>query len=160
VAGPELFPPDPPGSELEWQSRWFAGDFGRGFATTDGQPVEIVQFGWWNRGAGPDFRDCVVSVNGESRRGSIELDTTARDWERHGHAENPAYDDTVLHLFLVERGSAGFFTRTSSHRLVPQVLLSPPSAESAGRPPAPAIPGRCVAVLRSLPPDRLRALLE
>lgn len=160
VAGPELFPSGPSISELEWQSRWFAGEFGREFVTTTGEPVAIVQFGWWNRGAGPDFRDCVVTIAGETRRGSIELDREARDWERHGHASNPAYEDTVLHLFLADRGTGRFFTRTASHRLVPQVLLVPPQSEAARRAVAPAIPGRCVAALRAMPEDRLRALLQ
>src|SRR6476620_11281283 len=36
-------------SELELQARWFAGDFGRGFVSTDGDQIDIVQFGVWNR---------------------------------------------------------------------------------------------------------------
>ena len=42
-------------TELELQARWFAGDFGRSFTGTAGQEIEIVQFGIWNREAGPDF---------------------------------------------------------------------------------------------------------
>src|SRR5581483_3466586 len=37
--------------ELELQAHWFAGDFGREFATTTGRAVRIVQFGVWNREA-------------------------------------------------------------------------------------------------------------
>jgi hypothetical protein len=93
---PELFSENErflPGSELAWQSRWFAGHFGREFITSRGEPVRIIQFGWWNHGAGPDFRDCVIEINGASRSGSIELDLDVRDWETHGHASNPAYDE-------------------------------------------------------------------
>ncbi len=58
IGEPELFPEDPPEpDELTWQSRWFSGDFGREFVTGAGEPVRIVDFGWWNHGAGPDFRD-------------------------------------------------------------------------------------------------------
>jgi hypothetical protein len=51
--------PDP--SELELQARWFAGDFGRAFVSTNGNRIDIVQFGVWNREAGPDFRDACNS---------------------------------------------------------------------------------------------------
>ena len=43
--------------ELELQAHWFASDFGREFRTTAGDAVRIVQFGVWNREAGPDFAD-------------------------------------------------------------------------------------------------------
>ncbi len=42
-------------NELELQARWFAGEFGREFQTLAGESVEILQFGFWNREAGPDF---------------------------------------------------------------------------------------------------------
>src|SRR5690349_16410289 len=43
-------------SELELQARWFAGDFGKQFISTNGNKIDIIQFGVWNREAGPDFR--------------------------------------------------------------------------------------------------------
>ena len=162
LAEPELFPPDPAEpDELEWQSRWFSGDFGRDFVTARGQPVHIADFGWWNHGAGPDFRDCVVDLAGETRRGSIELDPSARDWEAHGHGHNESYNDTILHLFLTNPGTGLFFTRTADHREVPQVHLdltqfTPGSGERS----APARPGRCVQSLASLPERRVLEIME
>lgn len=147
--------------ELEWQSRWFAGDFGRDFTTLDGQSVRVVHFGWWNRGPGPDFRDCVISLNGEIRRGSIELDRDPRDWERHGHAFNPAYNDTVLHLHLTPDSGPVFFTRTADHRLVPRVYLSPGMAlERSTGPTPPAVPGRCAKVFAALDPERVLEIMR
>jgi hypothetical protein len=52
-----LFPLQQIPGELELQARWFAGNFGKHFVTTSGDKVDIVQFGTWNREAGPDFRD-------------------------------------------------------------------------------------------------------
>ena len=161
LAEPSLFPEEEETepSELEWQSRWFAGDFGREFVTADGEAVSIVHFGWWNRGAGPDFRDCVITRSGETRRGSIELDREPRDWENHGHAVNPAYDDVVLHLFLKRRG-ADFFTRTSAHTQVPQVLLPPPGSSAAREGLAAAKPGRCLQVFHTLSPASRDGVLQ
>ena len=81
-------------SELELQAHWFAGDFGSNFLTaTNGERVEIVQFGVWNHEAGPDFAEAAVRFPDQPGapvlRGSVELDTSAEDWERHGHGANP-----------------------------------------------------------------------
>ena len=162
VAEPELFPAGPPEpDELVWQSRWFSGDFGRDFLTVNGEPVRIVDFGWWNHGAGPDFRDCVAEVAGTARRGSIELDPSLRDWEAHGHAANPAYSDTILHLILTPPCGGSFFTRTADNREVPQVHLDLTRCEpgTEGRS-ADARPGRCVQSLAALPEARVLEIME
>ncbi|PYK11334.1 MAG: hypothetical protein DME61_00935, partial [Verrucomicrobia bacterium] len=88
-------------SELELQARWFAGDFGKHFVGTAGDKIDIIQFGTWNREAGPDFRDAAIRINGgEPIPGSVEIDLLDRSWETHGHATNPAFEATVLHVFV------------------------------------------------------------
>lgn len=146
--------------EHELQARWFAGEFGREFTTADGRRATVVQFGVWNREAGPDFIDAAVSLDGaEPLRGCIELDMDARDWERHGHAENAAFEPVVLHVFT-RRGDAEFFTRTLAHRLVPQVLLDLSRLDDELPNPQPeAKPGRCVAPLSELPEEKVREVL-
>jgi hypothetical protein len=68
-------------AEWELQARWYAGEFGRDFVGTEGEFIRVVQFGVWNRGAGPDFVDAAVSIGGGPvEAGSIELDSDARDW--------------------------------------------------------------------------------
>jgi hypothetical protein len=147
-------------TELELQAHWFAGDFGRDFKTTAEDTVRVVQFGVWNREAGPDFAEAAISLNGgEPQRGCIELDPDARDWERHGHAGNPDYEAVVLHVFT-HVGESEFFTRTARHRNVPQVLLDPARLEADPPNPQPAAkPGRCVAPLRALPEEKVREVL-
>ncbi len=148
-------------SELELQARWFAGDFGKIVTGTAGEAIEIVQFGTWNREAGPDFSDAAIRLKGRGiLRGSIECDLTDQSWEAHGHATNPAFDDTVLHVF-VESGGRDFFTRTTGHREVPQVRVDPttlPTAHSLNLPLA--RPGRCHAPLRGQPEEKIRNILE
>src|SRR5438045_9722434 len=105
-------------NELELQARWFAGDFGKHFRSVDGRNIEIVQFGTWNREAGPDFQDAAIRIDGaETKTGSIEFDLADRNWETHAHATNPAFEDTILHIF-VNRSERTVFTRTKSHRNV------------------------------------------
>ncbi len=146
-------------SEHEVQAAWFAGSLGKGFTATDGRPVRVIQFGVWNREAGPDFAEAAVSLDGgEPQRGSIELDMDAADWERHGHAVNPAYDSVVLHVFT-QHGPREFFTRTSQNRSVPQVLLDLRTLDEPPNPQPAAKPGRCAAPLRGLPLEKVREVL-
>src|SRR5215469_2392109 len=147
-------------SELELQARWFAGDFGKEFVSTNRDKIDIIQFGVWNREAGPDFRDAAIRINASKPiNGCIEIDLLDRSWETHGHATNPAFEGTVLHLF-VERGERKFFTRTKSNRNVAQVHVDPavlPDAFSANIPLA--RPGRCHAPLKDLPEERVCSVL-
>ena len=148
-------------SELELQARWFAGDFGRHFVSISGDEIDIVQFGTWNREAGPDFRDAAIRINGgDPIRGCIELDVSDHSWERHGHATNPAFEETVLHVFI-ERSNREFFTRTNSNRNVPQICIDPvalPDAFSVNIPLA--RPGRCQSPLKDLPDERVGSILN
>lgn len=148
-------------TELELQARWFAGDFGRHFQSTAGDEVEIVQFGTWNREAGPDFSDAAIRLNqGETIRGSIELDLTDHSWETHGHATNPAFEETVLHVF-VTAGTRAFFSRTKSNRNVPQVRVDPNLLDEVFAANVPlARPGRCQAPLKDLEEERICGVLE
>jgi hypothetical protein len=155
-----LFPTQRTPGELELQARWFAGDFGRQFTSVAGEQVEIVQFGTWNREAGPDFSDAVVRLNGgDAARGTIEFDLADRSWETHGHSTNPAFDDAVLHVF-VQQNERAFFTRTKSNRNVPQVRVDPASLPDKFSANVPlARPGRCQAPLKDLPQQRLETIL-
>src|SRR5438876_5578682 len=148
-------------NELELQVRWFAGEFGRKFQTLVGESVEIVQFGFWNREAGPDFQDAVVRIgDGPTLRGTIEIDLLDRNWELHGHATNPAFDDAILHVFL-ERSGVEFFARTSTHRDVPQIQLNLAALRDVATGIVPlAHAGRCVAPLRNLDAERITNILE
>lgn len=155
-SGPSLV-----GDEMELQARWFAGDFGRTFSTTDGQKVEIVSPGVWNREAGPDFIEVAVSFDQAAPvRGAVELDMEDRDWERHGHATNPDFDRVILHVFL-RRGSSRFFTRSPANRALPQVHLEtlPEDAFTLENPPE-AMPGRCQGPLQNLPDRAVESLLR
>ncbi|HUF63006.1 MAG TPA: DUF2851 family protein [Verrucomicrobiales bacterium] len=156
----QWFPPPP--SELELQSRWHAGEFGRCFQSTRGQRVEIVEFGAWNRGAGPDFHGAVIRIGSELHHGDVELDPAARDWERHGHLENPAFDGVVLHVFLEHHAGGTWFTRTSRNREVCQVKLD--LQQLVGGAPAPTPPevhaGLCAPVFAGLSDEAAGALLQ
>lgn len=149
--------------ELELQALWFGGAFGRDFRTTSGARVKIVQFGEWNRGAGPDFIQTAVEIDGELRTGPLELDPTASDWDNHGHATNPAFREVVLHV-VFRSDARRMFTRTSEHREVPQVVITEMQLSDALNRPqrevAIAHPGRCVTPLKNLSVSAIDRLLD
>lgn len=109
-------------SELELQARIYGGEFGDAWTGEDGEAIEIVHFGTWNREPGPDFRQARVRINGVELDGDIEIDSEARDWEHHCHQANPAFGHVVLHIFF-RRKARRFFTRTHENKAVPQVVL-------------------------------------
>jgi hypothetical protein len=47
---------------------------------------------------------------------AFEIDLLDRSWETHGHATNPAFDETVLHVFVERSDQRIFYTRTKSNR--------------------------------------------
>lgn len=150
-------------SELELQALWFSGALGRDFRTTSGKSVRVVQFGEWNRGAGPDFFQAAVEIDGEIRTGPLELDPEAADWDLHGHGQNPAFREVILHV-VFRSDARRIFTRTVDHREVPQVVISEMQLSDALNRPqrevAIAHPGRCVAPLKGLPVGAIDRLLE
>ena len=154
-------PPLP--SELELQALWFSGAFGRDFRSTDGRKIHIVQFGEWNRGAGPDFAQTAVEIDGVLKTGSLELDPHASCWESHGHSTNPNFRDVILHV-VFQAEPRPLFTRTSEHREVPRIVISQIALSDALNRPlrevAIARPGRCVAPLKGMPAGAVDRLLE
>ena len=146
-------------TELEWQALWYSGAFGTTFRSTAGALVEIIQFGFWNRESGPDFVHGAIRIDGDSTyEGDIEWDMHVADWERHGHAQNPAFDQVVLHVFL-HSGGASHFTRTTENREVIQIHLQKEVDLIGANPPA-AHPGRCCAPLSELSASTVDSLIE
>lgn len=148
-----------PDNELAWQARWFSGACGREFTTAAGGKVVVTDFGEWNRESGPDFVRATVKIDEHEHRGSIEVDLDAAGWEQHHHATNPAYENVVLHV-VVRRAAKRHFSRTATHREVPQVCLADhPGTAAEWKAFAAGRPGRCAAPLRQLGSDSLASLL-
>lgn len=74
------------------------------WTTTNGRMLEVRSPGRWNRGAGPDFREAVIEIDGEVRIGDIEIHLYREDWWRHGHHLDQNYDRVVLHVVLFSGG--------------------------------------------------------
>jgi hypothetical protein len=78
-----------------WRTRRFDAT---NLTTTDGQLVEIVRTGEHNTDAGPDFFNARIRIGSVEWAGNVEMHVRASEWMAHGHSDNPAYHNVVLHV--------------------------------------------------------------
>ncbi len=94
--------------------------------TTDGDPIVIQERGHYNTNAGPDFLDARVKIGDIVWAGNIEMHISASDWERHGHTDDTAYDNVILHVVIDEDKP---ILRKSSTEKIPCLDLRPHLSE-------------------------------
>ncbi|MCH5236018.1 MAG: DUF2851 family protein [Muribaculaceae bacterium] len=128
---------------------WKTGIRGSDFKDVDGHPIEVLDPGVHNHDSGPDFFNSKLKINGVEWIGNVEIHVKASDWFRHGHSEDPAYDNVILHVVAV---SDKRISRPDGS-LIPQIELTFPEkffhtysflAEEMGS-------VKCGSMLRNLP---------
>ncbi|PWN63014.1 DUF2851 domain-containing protein [Chryseobacterium phosphatilyticum] len=70
------------------------------FKDIEGNSIEILHFGKWNKDAGPDFLDAKIKTNGLILAGNIELHIRSSDWIFHNHSRDPNYKNIILHVIF------------------------------------------------------------
>ena len=132
--------PEPLVGELELQRRWAESRWPTPFLhPSGGGTVRVIAPGRWNRGPGPDFRGAqILDSTGRARRGDVELHLEAGAWVQHGHADDPAYRNVLLHL--VDGGARGRrSSRTTDTRVPAATPLPDPWRSGAAAPPCDGI---------------------
>lgn len=102
---------------------WFNRLFYEHQTTTMSETVEVVSPGIPNSDAGPDVFNAKIRVNGTLWAGNIEFHTIASDWHRHGHDNDPAYQNIILHVVL----EADVQIFNTDGKPIPTIVLSYPS---------------------------------
>ena len=64
----------------------------------DGQTLIVFEQGFKNKDAGPDFKNAKIKIGEIIWNGNIEIHVRASDWKRHGHQQDLAYDNVILHV--------------------------------------------------------------
>ena len=64
----------------------------------DQKDVHVIRPGTVNNNAGPDFLDASIRIGDLMWHGHVEIHLKASDWYKHGHHEDEAYNNVVLHV--------------------------------------------------------------
>jgi len=77
-----------------WQNRLFS----HALTTTLDEPINVINPGFHNFNAGPDFSDARLSIGDTMWAGNVEIHVNSSDWFKHGHQDDEAYRNVVLHV--------------------------------------------------------------
>lgn len=91
------------------------------FHDRSGEALEILDFGKWNRDAGPDFLMAKIRWKGMTFVGPIELHIKASDWILHGHDEDLNYQHIILHAVYFDDAEIP----SLENRGIPTLVLAP-----------------------------------
>ena len=68
------------------------------FKDTDGNPIEILDFGTLNTNSGPDFSLAKIKTKNIVLAGNIEIHVKSSDWYFHNHDLQKDYQSVILHV--------------------------------------------------------------
>lgn len=66
--------------------------------TTARREIELVDVGTHNFNSGPDFLNALIKIDGQLWAGNVELHIRSTLWYLHGHDNDKAYDNVILHV--------------------------------------------------------------
>ena len=80
---------------------WFDQEFDETLRTEAGEKLTVLSPGWWNLESGADFKHAAVRLSGgKALKGDVEIHTYASGWTQHGHHEDDAYNNVILHVVM------------------------------------------------------------
>ena len=77
-----------------WENRLTDKDL----KSSEGEWVEVVATGYRNTDSGPDFLEARIQIGDKLWAGHVEIHVKASDWNRHGHQNDKAYKNVILHV--------------------------------------------------------------
>lgn len=69
-----------------------------GLRTEEGEAVTVIETGSHNTDAGPDFSEAKIQIGEQLWAGNVEIHVLSSDWNKHGHQNDAAYDNVILHV--------------------------------------------------------------
>jgi hypothetical protein len=63
-----------------------------------GESLEILSFGQYNTLSGADFFNAKLLIGGQQWVGNVEMHLKSSHWYAHGHQQDPAYCNVILHV--------------------------------------------------------------
>jgi hypothetical protein len=84
-----------------WQFQYFNKNE---LATTNAEPVQVINPGQYNSNQGPDFGNAKIIIGATTWAGSVELHIKTSDWQRHKHQDDKNYNNVILHVVWEDDG--------------------------------------------------------
>ena len=81
-----------------WQNKLFEVT---NIKTSNNKSVEIINVGIQNFDSGPDFSNAIIKIDNIKWAGNVEIHIRASNWYLHKHDSDPAYNNTILHVVLI-----------------------------------------------------------
>ena len=70
------------------------------FKGMNNEKIRVLSLGNYSPSNGPDFQNSVLEVDGRIQRGDIEVDVNASGWLKHGHCQDPDFNNVILQMFF------------------------------------------------------------
>ncbi len=96
--------------------------------TATGEQLHIFQPGIHNHDSGPDFSESRIKIGDLEWSGHVEIHIKSSDWEHHGHSNDVAYDNVILHVVWqhdkeIARMNGSLIPTLELNKLVDQQLI-------------------------------------
>lgn len=101
---------------------WQSGLFGRTLTDSAGERIEVLDPGIHNNDAGPDFFNSKIKIGDTEWVGNVEIHVKASDWYAHGHQNDPAYHNVILHVV----GISDREIKRADGSVIPQAVITFP----------------------------------
>lgn len=85
--------------------------------TKEGEVIEVISPGIWNREAGPDFLRAHLRIGQREYRGDIEIHLHESQWYQHGHHCDINYNQVILHVFYTHSFSPLFIHKENGQQV-------------------------------------------
>jgi len=102
---------------------WDGGHFAKdALRAKDGRKIEVIYQGQWNDDSGADFRNAEIKIDGQIRKGDVEVHVRSSHWRVHHHDVDPRYNNTILHVTMWDDGIS-LLTRKQNGQCIPTLIL-------------------------------------
>ena len=85
--------------------------------------ILVIHAGEYNRDSGPDFFNARISVAGTVWAGNIEIHTLSSHFDNHGHQNDPAFNNVILHV--VAENDKKVFNSRGEELLTTEISFDP-----------------------------------
>jgi len=158
-------------TERHFQILWLEQKLLKSLKTSQGEEIEVISPGIWNKEGGPDFLKAHLRIGSRTYRGDVEIHLFEEGWYAHGHHYNPLYNQVVLHVCYKGSSQKKSINKENGQQAYSCYLensLSLPFDQLANRIDVDlypheifAVKGRCAELLfKSMPKTKIRALFQ